>query len=257
MTIANRSEARVFLSASIPPTTVPELRKKKDAWEDFHLGYYASRVEIEAAVHALATQLLGAKKTLVFGGHPEITPIITDIGRRVQRTGSEISIEIYQSAFFAGQEKFNRKDRAIYRHIQWTPICKPSDAGPELLHQPFEIGEYPLERADHGRAAEELARLEETDEREWLRWLGASLEHMRQQMIPSCQAGLFVGGMQGIEDELDLFENFNPGRPVWLIARPGGRTDRIAATREPEPNWHVEKSRDYDAIAFSILGAAP
>ena len=253
-TQAATQSRRVFLSASIPPADLLQLRQREDAWEDYYLGFLTDPEEVETAIRGLVTQLLGAGVTLVFGGHPTITPIITDIGRRVQRT-EDVSIEIYQSAFFAGREAFDRRhDGLIFRRILWTPLCRPSISGPEPCTSPFALGEYPLDRADHLVCAEELAHLSEEDR---LAWRDASLAFLRREMISGCDAALFLGGMGRLEEELELFRELNPGRPAWLVSRPGGRTARLVQRFQtgdpPGLPWHPEMGRDYDAMALGVL----
>lgn len=51
-----------------------------------------------------------------------------------------------------------------------------------------------------------------------------SLEHMRREMLGRWpfQAGIFIGGMEGVEEELVLFQTLHPGAPVYPIASTGG-----------------------------------
>lgn len=55
-----------------------------------------------------------------------------------------------------------------------------------------------------------------------------SLEHMRRRMLdpnagsPRYLAGFFIGGMEGIEDELELFRKYQPQATFWPIASTGG-----------------------------------
>ena len=53
--------------------------------------------------------------------------------------------------------------------------------------------------------------------------LNASLERMRTAMIGdnAFQAGVFIGGMEGVETEYDMFRRLHPGLPAYPIASTG------------------------------------
>ena len=248
---------RLFLSASMPPVELAELRARPDAWQDLYLGFPTQPREVENAICAIVPHLFKHQDLkLAFGGHPAIAPIISDIARRNR---DDAVIEIYQSAFFAGCEVFNqRQDGELYKHIQWTPICQPGEAGPQAVTNRFAPGEHPLaddsaSSHEHIRAQQQLAQL---DAEEQARWREASLTFMRNEMIANSVAGIFVGGMQGISEELRLFEELNPQHTVWLITRPGGRTARIISEAEHNgtiPNhWRIEPELAYETIGNRI-----
>ncbi len=246
---------RVFLSASIPPPNISELRSRPDAWDDLYAGFPTQPGEVERAIRALVPHVFKHEElVLVFGGHPAITPIVADIARR--RRGG-VAVEIYQSAFFAGQEPFSHQaDKYLYQNIHWTPICEPPIAHPVPLSKPMAPGEYPLDEGsqaarEHTAAVQKLRNLGEPDQAAWRQ---ASLTCMRNKMISNCIGGIFVGGMQGVEDELRLFEQANPKKPAWLVTRPGGRTARIAVERTAEhtPYRHVENDFAYETVGENI-----
>jgi len=53
--------------------------------------------------------------------------------------------------------------------------------------------------------------------------MNASLEKMRVAMIGSCDfaAAVFIGGMDGVEEEYELFRQIHPSRPAFPIASTG------------------------------------
>jgi len=56
----------------------------------------------------------------------------------------------------------------------------------------------------------------------------ASLSRMREEMLRgSFRAGLFIGGMEGVEDEYALFTRLHPGVPAYPIASTGAAAARI------------------------------
>lgn len=52
----------------------------------------------------------------------------------------------------------------------------------------------------------------------------ASLLHMRKKMLfrEDLDAAVFIGGMEGVEDEYHLFREFHPNAKVLPVAAPGG-----------------------------------
>lgn len=57
-----------------------------------------------------------------------------------------------------------------------------------------------------------------------------SLEHMRLEMLSQdFEAGVFIGGMEGIADEHELFANLHPNAKVIAVASPGGAAQQLAA----------------------------
>jgi len=54
--------------------------------------------------------------------------------------------------------------------------------------------------------------------------LGESLHAMRETMLSAApfEAAIFIGGMEGVEDEFDTFRRLNPTAPVFPVASTGG-----------------------------------
>lgn len=247
---------RVFLSAGIPPVDLASLKQRPDAWEDLYLGFATLPREVEHAICEIVPHILRFNDvSLVFGGQPAITPIITDMARRRRERGQRSAVRIYQSAFFAGREPFTQsQDGDLFEQIQWTPICAPGVAGPVAASSEFDVGEHPLESlspaaASHAKAKRKLDQLSSTAQALWQK---ASLDHMRECMIRDCSMAVFVGGMQGVEDELNMFERLNPERRAWLVPRPGGRTERIAKEWTPMPHRMIHPECAYETIGQDI-----
>ncbi|WP_296560789.1 hypothetical protein [Pigmentiphaga sp.] len=59
---------------------------------------------------------------------------------------------------------------------------------------------------------------------------GASLRRMREEMLSrqDLVAAVFIGGMDGVEAEYDLFMNFHPTAKVLPVAAPGGAALMLA-----------------------------
>jgi len=56
----------------------------------------------------------------------------------------------------------------------------------------------------------------------------ASLRHMRETMLASpFQVGLFIGGMEGVEEEYEMFRQLQPGISAFPIASTGAAANRL------------------------------
>jgi len=56
----------------------------------------------------------------------------------------------------------------------------------------------------------------------------ASLRHMRETMLASpFQVGVFISGMEGVEDEYEMFRRLQPGIPAFPIASTGAAAYRL------------------------------
>lgn len=157
-----------FLSASIPSP----LRDTK----------YVSTADIIAirdAVRALATVVI-PKSSLVWGGHPAITPLIRYVLERQDKPVAN-HVTLYQSAFF---EQFFPPDNGAFERVVIVPR-------------------------------------EQTREE--------SLLAMRRRMFEDndFQAGIFIGGMEGVEDEFALFKEFHPRAKLVPVASTGAAARHI------------------------------
>jgi hypothetical protein len=152
----------VFLSAS-----VPDPRRNAIYYQT------ADLTAIREAVIALATFIL-PKTTLIWGGHPAITPMIRAVAESIGVNVQERVI-LYQSRFF--EEDFP-EDNQAFAQIQLTP------------------------------------RLGTKNE---------SLSLMRKQMFSdhSYKVGVFIGGMEGVEVEFNMFRQYHPNALFLPLASTG------------------------------------
>jgi len=67
-----------------------------------------------------------------------------------------------------------------------------------------------------------------------------SIEEMRKHMLGDNEfyAGIFIGGMEGVEDEYTMFTQLHPEAKVFPLASTGGAAkiiyDKYFAGKEPE-----------------------
>lgn len=145
--------------------------------------------EITDAVVAAVRAVFTASGRLVCAVHPTIAPLLLNVANAFPPLpGQEPLTRIYQSEYFSAQlvaETRQLERRPDLGEIIWTPAA--------------------------------TAVLE--DERR-----EGSLRIMRRRMLEDGKpaAAIFVGGMEGIRSEFDLFRRLYPKRPVYPLARPGG-----------------------------------
>ncbi len=138
---------------------------------------------IQAAVSALATVAMG-RRTLVWGGHPAITPMLwaaaQDLGVNYGK-----SVRLFQSRFWS-EEDFPEENR----HFANVTYVDAVD-----------------------------------DDRE------RSLSTMRAAMLTSTtfEAAVFIGGMEGIFQEHELFASFHPLAKCLPLAATGGAARLLCA----------------------------
>jgi SLOG-like protein len=90
----------------------------------------------------------------------------------------------------------------------------------------------------------------------------ASLLLMRERMLQSedFSAGVFIGGMEGVEDEFKLFEQLRPGVPTFLVASTGAAArilfDQNRHRLNPAHADRLERDYVYGALFQSLLGIA-
>lgn len=189
---------RVFLSASVPK---PESAERYRRVEDAHL-------EIEEAVVSLARAVFTEGGVLVFGGHPAISPLVAMVAgeyirpRLVEGRGEEVRtpIQIYQSRAFEGHlpDETLMMFQAGYATLHWTEAV----AG---------------ERFDPG-APRDRPRCPR------------SLRHLRERMIGETapEAMVCIGGMEGVEQEVEIFRELRSGAPVYVFGETGGASALLA-----------------------------
>jgi hypothetical protein len=196
-----RLEGRaVFLSASVPaPESAEHYRRVADA----HL-------EIEEAVISLARAVFSEGGTLVFGGHPAISPLVAMVAGEYLRPRAgagtargEPPIHIYQSRIFEGHlpQETPAMFRAGYARLHWTEAVDGERYDPDL---PRDRPRYP-----------------------------ASLRHMRETMIGESRpaAMVCIGGMEGVEQEVEIFARLRPAAPIYTFAETGGAAALLAEAR--------------------------
>ena len=154
---------RIFLSAGIP---LPDHDARYQATADI--------IAIRDSIRALVSVVIPTG-SIVFGGHPAITPLIRLLVRGMTADVRRHVI-LFQSRFY--EQRF-----------------------------PPEVAEFEDVRFVNAVGGDEVA----------------SLREMRRAMINSqtFDAGIFLGGMDGVEREYEIFREIHPGKPAFPIASTG------------------------------------
>jgi hypothetical protein len=201
---------RIFLSASVPSRGRAEKYKRV---EDAHL-------EIDEAVISLARAVFSEDGTLVFGGHPAISPLVAivageyhrpravdDPAENAEESGERFSplVHIYQSQAFEGYlpDETLMMFRLGHAVIHWTEAVDGERFDPEAPRS--------------GPPCPESTRL--------------MRERMLREMQPT--AMVCIGGMEGVEQEFEMFREIRRGFPVYIFERTGGAAAILAKRDEP------------------------
>lgn len=156
--------------------------------------------EITDAVVAAARAVITSGGTLVTAAHPTIAPLLMYVAAELPDE-TRRCVSVYQSRLFEdvlpeATQRFRDEGVADFH---WTEPAPGDSPDP------------------HGR--------------------GLSLKIMRETMLRETDpaAAIFVGGMEGIVDEFDLFQAMFPGRPTYPIGRAGGESGRLAEMLSASP----------------------
>lgn len=178
--------------------------------------YYetADMIGIRDAVRALATTILPHAR-LVWGGHPSITPLIREVLERVGISSCEIEkhVTLYQSAFFEGMFP---PDNECVEHIILTQV-----------------------RFSQG-----------------VKDRKASLTEMREQMLAPAHnyvAGIFIGGMEGVEIEYELFKEHHADALLLPMASTGGAALEIYNRNRESFDIRLKNDFDYRTLFSELL----
>lgn len=80
-----------------------------------------------------------------------------------------------------------------------------------------------------------------------------SLERMRMEMLSQAfDAGVFIGGMEGIADEHQMFASLHPNAKVIAVSSPGGAAQQLA-TKLGQQNDRIDFARMfYEQLGVDI-----
>lgn len=192
----------ILLSASVPS----EKRSKK--YHENYIKIKNAQIQIEEAVIGLSRNIFQAGGKIIFGGHPSISPLVAmvatefrinkEIENIKRNEGQQKPITIFQSRAY---EKVIPKEitglfNLGYSNIIWTEAVAGEEFNPDI----------------HGEPQCEK-----------------SLKLMRNQMMDEkIDALVCMGGMEGVEHEFEMFREYHPRKPIFLLASTGGASKILA-----------------------------
>ena len=167
---------------------------------------------------ALAYQIFLNKLKLIFGGHPTISPVILSVRNSHPSQDGQPPIYIYQSEYF--------------RKIQSESTQKLAEHFGKIIWTK-----------------------EEKDDR------GKSLTIMRKAMLNpqnNIDAGIFIGGMEGVLEEYNLFRENHKAKPAYVIETTGGAAEKIKGNMKEDniPENVIDKilnSESYMHVARIVV----
>ncbi len=82
-----------------------------------------------------------------------------------------------------------------------------------------------------------------------------SLKKMRYQMLKESKpvAAVFIGGMEGISDEYNLFHKLYPASPVYAFKQPGGEARKIVDKLPYKLESELAESDIYSTVARYVV----
>lgn len=188
----------------------------------------ARQAEIADAVVAIARAVFAGNGRLVFGGHPTITPLVlmvaseAEYGRATETPEDGHLVVVYQSRLFAPlvTDETLSLERLGRGTIRWTDADE---------------GESPTGDLRHLR----------------------SLDILRRAMVEETRpiAAFFVGGMEGVVDELELLRSLLPTVLAFPLGAAGGAAGMLAAQGDiPEAlSTRLHGSHRYPAVVHEAL----
>ena len=210
----------IFLSASYPELLERHPNERYVRSADAH--------EITDAVVSCIDAVFHAGARLVFGGHPTISPLA-----------------LRQAMGFFDHIDDGQKPMVIYQSDFFEAVIPIATRMIEQSH----FGELKV-----------TAKVEAGPDREASR--AASLREMRERMLMETQpiAAIFIGGMEGVEDEYELCRELVPDSIRYLIGAPGGAAQRLLEDNpavshhaNDELNRILSKSTAYPYVMAKIL----
>jgi len=189
--------------------------------------YRADPVAVREAVRALVA-IAVPDRVLVFGGHPAITPLVWDGADSL--SASEF-VYVYQSELY--RPLIPPRVR-FFPNVVWTPI------------RPAASLNNPRDREDSLRTM-----------RHWM------IEQRRLDLnrapLDEYHAGVFIGGMDGVEKEWAMFVQAYPTAPALPVASTEGAARRLWSNPAsqplvPQPTWaSLASDLNYRRLFRSLL----
>ncbi|HAT50529.1 MAG: hypothetical protein HQL07_07930 [Nitrospirae bacterium] len=249
----------VFLSASLPVHPFERPDKDPKYWESRQL------LILREAIRELAVTVL-PHGGLVFGGHPAVNPLILGVADRLdhdysRKTGKKISshqhrILVYQSRHFM---KVLPHEIESFRHVVLTQAASKS----RIL---FSVQE---KESASDREASLLYMRYRMIGKQGAPWAteafpqagDLALERKERFGSDEFQAAFFLGGMNGVEQEFEIFRAFHPETPIFLLPTTGSASrflfNRYRYLYSEEMAKELESATTFAALYDQLLWSSP
>lgn len=212
----------IFLSASIP---LPERHPK----------YYetADIIAIRDAVIALASIAL-TNHRIIWGGHPSITPLIYYVIEKMlinklEREDWDSALTEKENETIKQQLKGKIQEHVLlYQSLYFKDDFPPENVMFQNVVLTDNLGDIP-----------------------------SSIFHLRQRMFSENEfsAAVFIGGMDGIEVEYNMFKEYHPNSLLLPIASTGAATKIVYDDLLPDElkNERLQKDYGYFSLFQKLL----
>ncbi|WP_454803736.1 SLOG domain-containing protein [Mucilaginibacter phyllosphaerae] len=193
----------VVLSASVPS------EKRSEKYQQDFIKIKNAQVQIEEAIIGLSRNIFQKNGRIIFGGHPSISPLVAMVAGEfhTRKKGSED---------LSGNE-IQQKPIMIFQSKAFEKVI-PEDTT-KLLNQ----GDSAIVWTDaaNGEAYDETLKGKEQ--------CLESLARMRRQMMEEeVDALVCMGGMEGVEQEFEIFRKMHPDKPIYILETTGGASSILA-----------------------------
>lgn len=207
----------------IPAPLKASMAKAKRGWADALMTNIRDNRHprrVERAISWVCREAFARGYTVVFGGHPAVSPFVLEVARRHCAQADEIRVVIFQSAFFSAHTQ------ASTDIARWTNGC--------ML----------VTKSENG-SNEREARVN-------------SLTLMRRHMaaVVGIRAGIFIGGMSGLLEESAVLGR----KPKYAVGSTGGTAAFLLDNFGQEHGGRggglgnaLQSERSYGVVARRIL----
>lgn len=152
--------------------------------------YICQATQVREAIRGLVSVVVRDRR-LVFGGQPAVTRFVWDAANSLN---AQDSVTIYQSKYF---ERTIPPQARFFSNLIWTPASDPNDVNrclETMRHQMIVDRSY-----DPGGA----------------------------ELFPKYDGAVFIGGMDGVENEWNIFRKAYPSTPVFPIGSTAGAAKKL------------------------------
>lgn len=206
----------IFLSAGIPELVD---NRKKEYFET------ADRIAIRDAILALVYVCLKLDIKIVWGGHPKITPIIYEAIRAFEEKELHYSKRLTDALL----------KTYIQKHVH-------------LFQSEYFRDRFPK---DNNKFENVTITKKKND-------ISDSIHYMREEMLSyqPLSAAIYIGGMEGIREEDEMFIKRYPNTPTFPIASTGGAAYELYVCKKTDRDLSDDliENYAYTSLFYSILG---